>query len=166
MIVMWKDIEGYAGRYQVSSIGDIFSHKVGRRLKVSTNKKGYNVIQLSCNGVSKSILVHRLVALHFIPNPKNKAQVNHKDCNKLNNHVTNLEWVTNEENQRHSWKNGRKPVKGNKHYYTKFTEEDIRYIRKARKEGVKLATLARKFKVGTSTISAIAIKQNWKHVND
>jgi len=109
-------------------------------------------------------MVHRLVAKAFILNPKNKPQINHKDGDKLNNIVSNLEWCTNLENQRHSWANGRQAVKGGDHYLTKFTEEDVRYIRYARINGTSLIVLAKKFKVGLSTISMVANKQRWGHI--
>lgn len=77
----------------------------GKRLKQAINN-GYARVALKNNGELKNCLVHRLVAQAFIPNPKNKPQVNHKDGNKLNNHVSNLEWVTPKENLQHAVSNG------------------------------------------------------------
>ena len=67
-------------------------------LKPNVNKKGYHILNLYCNGKQKMFSVHRLVALHYIPNPDNKPQVDHIDRNKQNNHVSNLRWVTSQEN--------------------------------------------------------------------
>ena len=94
---VWKDIKGYEGLYQVSNTGKARSmnyRNTGnvRRLKPSVNKDGYLQVGLYKEGKYYRYLVHRLVALTFIPNPNNLPQVNHKDENKANNTVWNLEW--------------------------------------------------------------------------
>ena len=109
MKVEYKDIKNYEGLYQVGSNGNVL--KVGRcskpmLLTPKLNEKGYLRITFIVNKKIKKYRVHRLVAQAFIPNPLNKPQVNHKDGNKLNNCVDNLEWVTNEENYQHALKNG------------------------------------------------------------
>ena len=81
-------------------------NRKGKILKPKIDKYGYQVITLSKNGIRKSYSVHQLVAKAFIPNPKNKNTINHKDGNKLNNCVNNLEWATEKENQQHKWNNG------------------------------------------------------------
>lgn len=90
----WKDIEGYEGLYQVSNYGRVKSLKFGKEkiLKPRKNKYGYFDINLCNESKVKGFRVNRLVALTFIPNPNNYPQVNHKDENKLNNCVDNLEW--------------------------------------------------------------------------
>lgn len=75
-------------------------------LKCSINSAGYMAVQCIINGHKKGFLVHRLVALEYIPNPGNKPYVNHKDGNKLNNHYSNLEWVTAKENSDHAIRTG------------------------------------------------------------
>ena len=102
---IWKDIEDYNGLYQISSFGRVKSTRYNRYLKLIFNKKGYARIHLNKKGKLKSFRVHRLVASAFIPNPDNKPQVNHKDGNKTNNCIDNLEWVTNEENYCHAIRN-------------------------------------------------------------
>lgn len=92
---IWKDIKGYEGLYQVSNLGRIKSflkNKQGQVLNCSPNTKGYLQFRLRKNGVSKVTRVHRIVAETFIDNPNNYTQVNHKDENKLNNNINNLEW--------------------------------------------------------------------------
>ena len=91
---IWKDIEGYEGLYQVSNFGRVRSLKNGkvRILKPLTNKNGYLRVQLYKNNSLKTIFIHRLVAMAFIPNPNNLPMVNHKDEDKTNNIVSNLEW--------------------------------------------------------------------------
>lgn len=98
----WKDIEGYEGIYQISSFGNIrsfYKHnfRKGDRL-LSFGNKGYRRVVLFKDGKANKILVHRLVAKAFMPNPYGKLYVNHKDGNRSNNHIENLEWVTSREN--------------------------------------------------------------------
>ena len=111
---IWKDIQGYKDKYQVSNYGRIksLSRKIfngtgsyiskEKILKGHVNTNGYIQVELQ----SKPLLVHRLVAEAFIENPNNKPQINHIDGDKTNNIVNNLEWVTNGENQIHAYKNG------------------------------------------------------------
>ena len=101
---IWEDIEGYEGIYQVSSLGKVkslnFNHtKKEKILKPFFNRDGYLSVNLYKEGKRKQYLVHRLVAKVFIPNPENKLEVNHKDEDKTNNKVENLEWVTSKENR-------------------------------------------------------------------
>lgn len=95
---IWKEIEGYAGLYEISNWGNIRSLKFGRKLNPVVNSSGYKLISLSKEGKGKSFSVHRLVAEAFIPNSNNYPCINHKDENKTNNHVSNLEWCTQKYN--------------------------------------------------------------------
>lgn len=107
---VWKDIAGYEGLYQVSNKGNIYSVERedsrgnkcgGRTLKTTHNSKGYLKLDLSKNGIKKTRTVHRLVAQAFIPNQNNYLEINHKDENKTNNNVENLEWCTSKYNNNH-----------------------------------------------------------------
>ena len=99
---IYKDIEGYEGKYQITSWGRVYSVDKEKFLRQEETEKGYLRVDLfDESGKRKHHKVHRLVAVAFIPNPENKPQVNHKDGNKKNNSITNLEWVTDEENKEH-----------------------------------------------------------------
>ena len=100
----WKPIVGYEGLYMVSNWGRVksmnYRHSGKERiLKPVTNSSGYLLVKLCKDGKVKTFTVHRLVAEHFIPNPNNYKEVNHKDENKTNNVVSNLEWCDRKYNQ-------------------------------------------------------------------
>lgn len=114
---IWKDIKGYEGIYQVSNLGNVKSlnfhrEKKEKLLKPKLTKDGYFETTLFKEGKCKFIRTHRLVAMAFIENPLNKKEINHKDGNKLNNNISNLEWVTSSENQKHAYKLGLQKVSG------------------------------------------------------
>jgi hypothetical protein len=104
----WLPIQGYEGVYEVSNFGNIRSVKttVPCLMKLNFKKNGYVYICLSDNNKKNHFRVHRVVAIAFISNPGNKSVVNHKDGDKANNKVENLEWVTSSENDIHAYKNG------------------------------------------------------------
>ena len=99
---LWKQIEGADKGYMISSCGRLKMPN-GKLQKMQSNQKGYLRGRYLINHVRCSKVVQRLVAEAFIPNPENKSQVNHKDGNKKNNNVDNLEWVTQSENMSHRW---------------------------------------------------------------
>lgn len=109
---IFKDIKGYENLYKISNYGNVKSLKNSIILKPAKNHRGYLHVALYKNNKTKAHRIHRLVAQAFISNPENKPQVNHKDGNKLNNCVDNLEWVTNGENQKHAFKLGLQTNKG------------------------------------------------------
>ena len=124
MTEIWKDIQGYEGFYQISNLGNVKSlervidkgngilqHRKERIMNKRESVDGYYVAKLNVNKKSKSIAIHILVARHFIDNPNNYPEVNHKDCNRKNNQVDNLEWCTHQQNVEHSKQLG--------HYKTK-----------------------------------------------
>ena len=105
---IWRAITGTKGFIEVSNKGRVRSLLRGtpRILKTQTDKKGYHRVRVTIEREKLSYKVHREIAKAFIPNPSNLPQVNHKDGNKDNNAVDNLEWVTNKENAHHAIKNG------------------------------------------------------------
>lgn len=99
----WKRISGYEDIYEVSSFGRVRNVlRNNNILKGGSYPNLYNFVCLSKNKIKANLMIHRLVAIAFIPNPNNKPQVNHKDGNKRNNNVSNLEWVTCSENLKHA----------------------------------------------------------------
>lgn len=106
---VWKPVVGYEGLYEVSQNGDVRNVKT-QKVLIPRNSTSYSMVALYDNGKRKDLKIHRLVAQAFLPNPKNKPQVNHKNGDKLNNHVQNLEWCTNSENQKHAYKTGLRKV--------------------------------------------------------
>lgn len=121
MQIEWKDIPGFEGLYQVNEYGEIKTLEkkwvTGRGngrphvqpekiIKPFLSRFGYLRVALSKNGKYKKLHVHAAVAMAFIPNLENKSQVNHKDGNKVNNSVGNLEWNTPSENMKHAFDTG------------------------------------------------------------
>lgn len=96
----FRDIPGYEGMYEVSNLGRV--RRDGKILKPSKNKKGYLQVSLCKNGTKKNARIHRLVAQSFISNPQNLPQINHKDEDKTNNAVENLEWCDSKYNNNYS----------------------------------------------------------------
>ena len=105
-----REIVGYEGLYLIDIYGNVWNSN-GYELHKTLSTTGYYVVSLSRNGKEKKCRIHRLVAETFIPNPENKSQVNHIDGNKLNNHISNLEWATPKENVRHAVDNGLLTIK-------------------------------------------------------
>ena len=101
MTEVWKDIEGYEGKYQVSNLGRVKSVRKQAIINPIVTKVGYERVDLWNHCQRNQQSVHRLVAKAFIPNPDNKSVVNHIDENKRNNSAGNLEWVTESENARY-----------------------------------------------------------------
>ena len=112
-LVEWRDTYIYGEQYEISNTGLVRNKHTKHILTPQQDKKGYLRVRMSLHDVKATAKVHRLVAVAFIPNTENKPQVNHKDTNKHNNRVDNLEWVTNGENQIHAYKHGRNYVTGN-----------------------------------------------------
>lgn len=141
--------------YSVNESGEVF--RDGQRLKPTRNKNGYMSVELWDGGKRKRVYVHRLVAETFIPNPEEKREVNHKDGNKQNNCVENLEWCTSGENKKHAYKKGLKVPSSQK-----LSLDDVRYIRRNETESRK--ELAERFNVSYFTICNVIYGRVFKGV--
>lgn len=144
--------------YEITRDGQVVNKTNGRVLKPQPNGKGYLRVSIS----KKLQFVHRLVAEKYIPNPDNLPQVNHKDGNKLNNNVENLEWVSNSENRKHAVDTGLHPS-GERCSYAKLTEKDVKYIREHHKEKM-IKEWAEEYGVSRSTISDVIHYRTWKNI--
>ena len=143
--------------YLITESGEVYNKKWGRFVKPQLNGTGYYRVHIA----GRMYFVHRLVATTYIQNPDNKPQVNHKDGNKLNNSVSNLEWVSNKENSIHALKHGMMRIEEN-HQFAKLSRENVAYIKshpeKSRNE------LAKMFNISPHTISDIRTGRTWKTV--
>ncbi len=171
---IWRDIEGYEGLYQVSNLGSMKScDKIvkfkngGKReyksliLKPTVANTGYFVVSLHKNNKRNLVLIHRLVAKAFIPNPERKPEVNHKNGIKTDNRVENLEWVTGAENKKHAYDTNLR-----KSSTRKLTNEQVKKIRDEYVFGSKeygCYALARKYGVSYFTIFRIIHHETYKN---
>jgi len=177
---IWKDIVGYEGYYQVSSFGRVKSlsrikyRKNGKKVvphvfpeKILRPEETWNGrlrVVLMVDKVKKRFLVHRLIALVFIPAIEGKPWINHKDGNPHNNKPGNLEWCTREENVEHAQKNGLF-ARGDKNGMSKLTSVEVRLIReKYEEENINQKELAKMFMVKQGTVSNVIRRVTWKHV--
>ena len=144
--------------YIITRDGKIINKKRGNVLKAQLNGKGYLRVSIG----KKLKFVHRLVAEKYIPNPNNLPQVNHKDGNKLNNCIDNLEWVSNEDNRKHALKNGLH-LYGEKCSWSKLKEKDVIYILDNYPK-MTIKELSIKFNVNRNTISDIVHHRTWKQL--
>lgn len=133
---IWIPILSTNGKYSISSIGNIRNNKTGYQLKIGIGKQGYKQVVVRPNGIHnkcKLLKVHREIAIAFIPNPDNFPVINHKDGNKLNNSLDNLEWCTVTHNNKHAREMGLvvyNPHKGHEHSQSKLSKEDREFILK------------------------------------
>lgn len=168
---IWKDVPEFKGIYQASNIGRIKS--LGREivrqgkliwLKEKIMKQHISVDgRYKCSFNNQNCLVHRIIALTWIPNLYNLPDINHKDGNPLNNYYENLEWITKIDNNIHAHKMGLIDLKGEKSPLHILTEEEVKEIRNSK--GVyKYRELADMYGVCISNISQIINRNRWKHI--
>lgn len=164
MSVIWKDFI-YSNVYEISNIGDFRNKNTGKFLKARVLKTGYMSIAPSHDGKQRHYSLHRIIAIHFIANPNNYEQINHKDGNKINNNILNLEWVTARENVKHSYTTGLKiNPKGPKNPKSKLKIDDILEIKRLLNLKVLQKDIAKKFNISQSIVSKIKIKKMWEHL--
>ena len=119
----WREVKEYSN-YEVNQLGEIRHKKRQKILKPRDNNGGYQYVNFKINGKNTNFAVHRIVANAFIPNPNGYTEVNHKDYNKKNNCVDNLEWVSSSQNKQHSYlKQENKKTRGKA--VNQYTKEGI-----------------------------------------
>lgn len=161
--MVWKTV-AENDHYEVSDTGEVRSLFTGRVLSQVTNKKGYKLVSLWSENKGHMRLVHRLVAEAFIPNPCNKDTVNHKNGDKSDNSVSNLEWMTRAENLRHAAKNGLLQT-GEEHHRAKLTRERARFIKdhyKPRDPEFGQCAMARRFGVCQHAVYDVLRGATWR----
>ena len=188
----WRDIPGMVGFYQASSLGRI--RRVARTVRssygstqnikqrmVKTSPRGiggYIAFTPSINGVAKTVNVHRCIALAFIKRSPGRPLVNHKNSNRSDNRVENLEWCSSKENCAHASINGRLPTgeshhskripwatpRGSRVHNALLTEEDVADMRHRFRNGESVADISRGYRVSFNTAWYAIHRKTWKHV--
>lgn len=164
-------IPGYKGKYSLTREGVVYSHEKRwgstkpMPRKSVLGKNGYYCVSLYKNNKEDRQYIHRLLALMFIPNKKNKTFVNHKDGVKTNNELSNLEWCTQKENNRHAYDSGLGyhfiPRHGENTTFAKLTGQSVRSIRQSTEKN---SVLAKKYNVTPTNIRYIKKRKTWKHI--
>ena len=164
---IWKEILGYEGRYLLSNCGSVRSiifnkHRV---LVPSKNGRGYYQVGLyNSLGEYRIFRIHTLVALYFISERPLSMEINHKDGNKLNNHVSNLEYCTSKQNVQHAIKLGLRKT-GELHGRSKLTEKQVLEIRRKYKWNCyTMQMLCDEYKLSMPPIFSIIHRKTWKHI--
>lgn len=184
----WEKIPGFNSVYKINNLGiikslDRYIYQTdgrgtyrrlikGKEISIKTDNEGY----LSCHLGRNKTRVHTLLAKVFIPNPENKPQVNHKNGNKLDNSLENLEWVTHKENCNHAWSIGlcektrnsikkRSSLIGHLNSSAKLTKEDVIKIRNCYRDGNKtMKDFSIEYNVDPSTISYLIRRRTYSNV--
>lgn len=166
---IWKPIS-INPKYAVSSYGKIKRLDTEKILQTICKSAKYNQINLLVNGKRKTLKVHWLVTEAFLGKRPNNLETNHKDGNKRNNHINNLEYVTSSENNRHAYKTGLKkptpPRLGEACNKAKLKKQDVIIIKKLRKRGHTTVALGKMFGVSHSAISLIVNNKNWRWLGE
>lgn len=158
---VWKEVEEL---YEVSNDGLV--RRDNSLLKTRIDRYGYEIITLHVNGKALTRKVHRLVAIAFIQNDNLDLSVNHKDGNKLNNSVENLEWMSVGDNMRHGFATGLHKVGENRiaGRPVKLKDSDIPKIRQLIKDGYKNTEIGKLFGVSCGCIYSIRVGKSWTHI--
>ena len=160
----WRSIEGYEGIYDVSDDGRVYSIRSKREMSQNLRRGYPSVYFRDLNGVGTQHVVHGLVSRAFLGPRPDGYQVNHKDGNKSNNHVSNLEYVTHSENMKHAFRNGLQSNVGENHSRHRLTEEDIKRAFSLIAAGVKQVEIGRLLGVSQSHIAHIKRRKVWPHL--
>jgi len=173
----WRPVVGYEGVYEVSNFGNVVrvSSCTGKPCRKPLKKelrKGYRSFTLSMDGTTKHVLAHRETWKAFVGSIPDGMQINHKDGDKDNPHLTNLEVVTPSENKLHSYRElgASKPIppasgkKGSENLNARLTEQDVINIRRIIASGETQDAVARIYNVNQTQISRIVLRKSWAHI--
>jgi hypothetical protein len=170
----WKDIPGFEGLYKISNTGIVMSYDrtlpmgsrqrfyKGRKQTVFIGSSGYPCIGISKDKRQKQIMIHRILGILFIPNPDNKPYLNHINGIKTDFRLTNLEWCTQSENNKHAFAIGLIDTHGEGHTQSKLTNDAVLEIRSALLRDDKF--YAQKFGVHPATIRDVIQHRTWTHI--
>ena len=166
----WKEVASWA-KYEVSNHGNVRRAAAGqgthsgRVLQPSVSQLGYESVTLSNGDSRKEMLVHRLVAVAFVPNDCERSTVNHMDGVKRHNHARNLEWCSLSENVSHAYRTGLSKNCGQSHHKSSITEDQVREIREAHSNGESRSSLQNRFGLARTTLADILTGKTWKHLD-
>jgi hypothetical protein len=164
-------IQGFEERYKISNKGVIISFN-RKSLQNNPDKMnpyidtvGYRSVSLHENGKPKYMRLHRLLCIHFLPNPNNYPFVNHKDGNKLNSCLSNLEWCTAKQNLNHATEMGLINNRGEGSFHAKLKNEDVIELRRLRSEDKwTQLEIAKKYNISRRHVSDIVNRVCWHHI--
>jgi hypothetical protein len=177
----WRDVSGWIGFYQVSENGLVRSVArmaqrsdanpqpvFGKVMSTGIGSAGYPKVRLSRLGLRKMELVHRLVAEAFIPNPDGLPEVNHKNGDKTDCRVSNLEWASKSDNQLHAYRvlgiQHAPGMKGEKNGNSRLSESSVRNLRRDRLDGTSYAKLGKRYGIAPGSAYRICNGISWSHV--
>ena len=189
---IWLPIPEYEGHYLISNLGRVWSLSAQRTRALYCGPNGYLSLALYRENREHRFYVHALVLAAFVGPCPPGHEVNHIDFNRLNNRLSNLEYITHLENMRHTTANGRMPhgeshrqkcrlhasrgtshytrakpelvIKGERHYNAKITADDVREIRRRRESGESQRSIASDYGITRESVSRIVLRRNWKHI--
>lgn len=164
---MESNIYGFDKQYTITPDGDVFaiSKYDKKQIYPSITTRGYYSVSFRRHGKTVGKLVHRLVAMAFVPGYKVGKQINHKNGMKLDNRAENLEWVTPKENSHHSRVTGLYDNRGRKHSMSKLTEADVIAIRATANIGIpNYVTIGKAYGVNKTCIRKIVTRETWRHI--
>ena len=157
---------GIETEYLISDSGSVYSIKNDKYIKPHKNHRGYLRVGIYINGKAYKVSIHTMVIKTFGPQQKENQQVDHKDGNKENNDIENLEWVTPSENIRRAFKLGLKTAfKGESHAVSVYTDKFIDEMCKAISNGMSISDASKKFNFQSSYIYSIISGKNWAHIS-
>lgn len=161
---IWKSVVGFH-KYECSNIGNVRHIEHKNNIKMITSPSGYQLFSVRQNNKRYTLKMARVIAIAFIPNPQNYPQVNHRDGNKKNNSVSNLEWCTSKINMRHAFDNKLiTPHRGADRWNAMLTDSQVIEILELLKLKVKQRDIAKLFGISPVTVCNIKYNRTWTHI--